>query len=355
MITTKSTSAAAIITFGLITLLIQACTDGKSAGTTIPKGTEPIPVKIMTPHITEGAVTVVASGQVTTDDETTLSFKTSGVVNTITVREGDHIRKGQRLASLDLTEINAAVAQAHHGYEKAKRDLQRVANLYRDSVATLEQWQNAQTALDLANEQYQAAVFNRNYSEIRAVEDGYVLQKFASPGQVLGVGDPVLKVNGGTKGQWILKVGVSDKQWAAIKLRDKVAVRIDAFPSVTFDAFVLRKAETSDARTGAFAVEIQLVNEKVKLATGMFGSATIHSGVHKQACAVPYEAVLDADGINGFIFITSDNKTAHKHPVIIETFDNDSMRLNTTIPPNASIIIAGSAYLTDKTPITILK
>lgn len=355
MNTIKSTPLATFIALGFITLLAQACTDGKSENKTIPKGTDPIPVKVMTPKSTEGAFTIAVSGQITTDDETILSFKTGGVVNTIAVKEGDHVRKGQRLASLDLTEINTAVAQARHGYEKAKRDLQRVANLYHDSVATLEQWQNAQTALDLANEQYQAASFNRNYSEIRAVEDGYVLQKFVNPGQVLAIGDPVLKVNGGTKGQWILKVGVSDKQWASISLRDKATVNIDAFPGKTFEAVVLRKAETSDPRTGAFTIELQIIHENVRLATGMFGSATISSGTLKQAWAVPYEAVLDADGSNGYIFITSDNKTAVKHPVIIETFDADSIRLSATLPPDASIIISGSAYLTDKTPITIQK
>lgn len=338
----------------IITLFIQACTDGKGANTAIPKTTDPVYVKVMTPRVTHGETIIKTSGQITTDDETTLSFKTGGVVNSINVKEGDRIRKGQRLASLDLTEINAGVAQTRHALEKAKRDLQRVTNLYHDSVATLEQWQNAQTAVDVANEQYQAAVFNRSYSEIRASHDGYVLQKFVNPGQVLGVGDPVLKVNGGAKGQWILKVGVSDKQWAAINLHDKAIVTIDAFPGKACEAFVLRKSETSDPRTGAFTVELQLVHESIRLASGMFGSADIHAGTPRQAWAVPYEAVLDADGNSGFLFITRDDKTAEKYPVTIDTFDGDSIHLSTAAP-QGSVIISGSAYLTDKTPIIIRK
>jgi len=354
----KTLNANPIVTIaalGIITLFTQACSDGKSAAVAIPKTTDPVYVTVMTPNVTTGNAAIKTSGQITTDNETTLGFKTGGIVSSVAVKEGDHICKGQHLASLDLTEINTAVALTRHGLEKAKRDLQRVTNLYHDSVATLEQWQNAQTAVDVANEQHQAAVFNKSHSEIRAVQDGYVLQKFVNPGQVVGVGDPVLKVNGGTKGQWILKVGVSDKQWAAINVRDKAIITIDAFPGKTCEAFVLRKAETSDPRTGAFTVELQLVNENIRLASGMFGAATIHGGTPGQAWAVPYEAVLDADGNNGFIFITRDNKTAAKYPVIIDAFNGDSIRVNTALPEQASVIVSGSAYLTDKAPIIIRK
>ena len=58
--------------------------------------------------------------------------------------------------------------QAQLAYEKASRDLQRLTNLFNDSVATLEQVQNARTTRDLAAQQLNSARFNRQYSEIRA-------------------------------------------------------------------------------------------------------------------------------------------------------------------------------------------
>jgi hypothetical protein len=47
------------------------------------------------------------------------------------------------LATLNLTEINAEPAASRLVYEKAARDHQRLINLFNDSVATLEQVQNA--------------------------------------------------------------------------------------------------------------------------------------------------------------------------------------------------------------------
>lgn len=344
-------------TIVLATLLvtIQACTDGKSEGTSIPKGTESVPVKVMSPEKTDSNEIVLTSGQLTTDDETILSFKTGGVVHLVKAEEGDRIRKGQLLASLDLTEINTTVAQARLGFEKAQRDYLRTQNLYRDSVATLEQLQNAQTALNLAREQADAVAFNKSHSEIYAPTDGYVLRKFVNPGYVISPGDPILMTNGAGKGNWILKVGVSDKQWASIKIKDKAEIRIDAIPNKVFQGEVIRKSGTSDPGTGAFAVEVRLQSTDVKLASGMFGSAKIHSTEVSSAWALPYEAVLDANDDTGYVFITEDNRKAKRCKVTIESFDSEKIYISRGLENAKAVIVSGSAYLTENSPIYIIK
>ena len=342
-----------LLMIAIAPFVIQSCIDGKSATSVIPKASEPIPVKVVTLEKTSSNSVITASGQVTTEDETLLAFKTSGVVDKVFVKEGDHVRKGQLLASLDLTEINALVAQAGHNVEKMQRDFHRVSNLYKDSVATLEQLQNVETALSVAKEQFQAATFNRSFSTIHAPANGYVLRKFVNAGQVVGVGDPILLTNSASQGAWILKVGVSDKEWSAVRIGDKAAVTLDAFEKKVFNATVTRKSETADPQTGAFTVELQIKSEAVKLATGMFGAATIHSLEKQSSWSVPYEAVLDANGADGFVLITSDNKTAKKQPVVIESFNGTSMRISSGLENAAALIVSGSAYLSDNSPIII--
>jgi RND family efflux transporter MFP subunit len=339
----------------IASVAIQSCTDSKGKGHTIPKNSEPVPVTVMPLEKSSGTTTIAISGQLTTDDETTLAFKTGGIVRNVLVKEGDKIKKGQLLAILDLTEINAQVAQARHGHEKAQRDFQRVSNLYKDSVATLEQLQNAETGLAVAKEQLDAATFNRSFSEIHAPANGFVLRKFVNAGQVVGVGDPIVTTNGAADGKWILKAGISDRQWASVKIGNKAKVKVDAFPNQTFDAVLSRKSETSDPHTGAFTLELKLSPEKAKLASGMFASAELGYGETASSWSVPYEAVLDASDDEGFVFITNDNKTAIKQPVTIESFDGKSIRISAGLEDARALIISGSAYLSDKSPITILK
>jgi hypothetical protein len=87
----------------------------------------------------------------------------------------------------------------------------------------------------------------------------------------------------------------------------------------------------------------------------MFGSAVIHSGVSVTSWSVPYEAVLDANGNEGFVFVTDDSHTARKQPVTIASFDGSTIRISAGLENAGALVIAGSAYLSDRSPIQILK
>src|SRR4029079_18657756 len=128
-----------------------------------------------------------------------------------------HVAKGQLLATLDLTEINAQVQQANQGVEKVQRDVKRVKNLYNDTVATLEQVQNANTQLKVAEESLRIARFNQQYAQIRATESGIILKKLMNEGELASAGSPVFQFNGTAGNDWVIRFGVSDKDWAVLK------------------------------------------------------------------------------------------------------------------------------------------
>jgi RND family efflux transporter MFP subunit len=346
---------AALALLGFIVVVVQSCTDGKGASHAIPKASEPVPVRVMALVPSSGHTVIKASGQLTTDEETVLGFKTAGIVSRVNVREGDAVRKGQLLATLDLTEINAGVAQARIAAEKAQRDFKRARNLYADSVATLEQFQNAETAVAVASRQLEAAEFNRSYSEIHAPADGFVLKKFVNAGQVVSTGDPVLLTNAVNTRGWVLKVAVSDRQWSQLRIGDEASVELDAFPERTLKSRVTRKFETADPASGAFAVELSVQPDGLKLATGMFGAAQFYTHETQPGWSVPFEAVLDADGREGFVFITTDGKTAHKRPVVIESFNSQYVVVSAGLESGQRLIVSGSAYLADSSNIRLVK
>lgn len=322
---------------------------------TLPNGQEPVPVKIISIEKKSAQNEISTSGQFTTDDETMLSFKTGGIISRILVKEGDHVKKGQLLATLDLTEISAQVNLATLGYEKAERDYKRAQNLFRDSVATLEQMQNAKTGFDLARQQLDAAQFNLKYSEIRAVSDGSILRKLANEGQVIGGGMPVFQTNSAGKSDWILKVGVSDKEWSQLRKGDKAKIFTDT-GNEAIDASVSSKSEGADPYTGAFTVELKITpGQETVIAAGMFGKATIFPSEAAPAWQIPYEALLDGNGNSGFVFITNDRKTAEKVTVQIESLNEHYVIISKGLENASQLIISGSAYLSDRSPITIIQ
>lgn len=296
-----------------------------------------------------------ASGLVTTENETTYSFKIGGVVSGVFVEEGQFFRKGQLLATLDETEIRAGLNQSDLNVQKNERDYKRATNLYKDSVYTLEQVQNTRTGLDIARKQKDAVAFNVKYSKIYATADGFVAQKVANKGEIVGPGSPVLLINETShNNNYLLKVGLADTEWASTKIGQKAVVTLDGYPDKKFDAFVFRKSQSADRAIGSFQVELKLTMNDSKPAVGMFGKAEIKTDNSQDFIVIPYSSLLEADGNKAFVFVVESNKVK-KRPVTIAKFENDKVFIQDGLQKSDKIVISNSAYLNEQSSIKIIK
>lgn len=348
------TSLARLTSFTSLTLLgalglLSSC--GSADATTETTESAATPVTVMQVRTSRTPETVNVPGLFTTDDETALSFLSGGIVRSVLVKEGEPVKAGQLLATLEPTNIDAQVQQAQLGFEKAERDLQRAEALYRDSVISLETVQNARTGLGVAREQLTAAQYGRRHAEIRASGDGFVLRKFVNEGQLVSAGSPVLMVNGAGKGKWLLKAGLSDKDWAGIAVGDSAAVQADAFAEKVMRAVVSSKSAGADQRSGAFLVELRIIDPVAQLASGLYGKAMIKTQGRADAIAIPYEALLDGDEDQGYVFIAAEGK-AHKYPVTVHGITNTHV-LVSGLDSTQALIVKGGPYLTEGSAVSV--
>ena len=337
----------------VLIFFLSACAKKKVEERT--NDSEIIPVKIIPINQEAVGQSIHASGIFTTEDETYLGFKIGGIIQNILVKEGDAIKAGQLLATLNLTEIKSQVQQAQIGVEKAERDFKRAGNLYKDSVATLEQFQNSKTALDMARQQISVLKFNQNYAEIRALKSGYVLKKLANDGQVVGPGTPILMVNGATN-NWVLKVGLSDQDWASVSIGDQATVTIDTEKDQNFSATIRAKSEGVDPITGTLWVTLKTNGIPAKkIALGIFGKANIQPKKKINAWVIPFDAVVEGNENEGFIFITKDEKTAEKIRVKISGIAHGKVYVTQGLEDVKGIITSGNAYLNAGSAIKIIR
>ena len=335
------------ISFFLLPLFLLSCGGNPVVETSTPAPGQVIPVSLQDLKATSFSAPIQSSGTFTTKDETLLSFKVGGIVEKVWVQEGDAIKAGQVLASLDLTEIQAGVSQSKLAYEKALRDQQRAARLYQDSVATLEQFENSKTALGIAEQQLKTANFNLSQSQIRATKNGFVLKKFVNAGQLVASGTPILQINGASSSTWVFQATVSDQQWSLLNLEDQAEV-FPASGSTSARGKVIRKSQAADPMTGTYWVEIALESvEGLPLASGMFGQATIQPTTTVQGWEIPFESLLDAEGDNGYVFVTADGKTAKKVKVKVGKISPKAVQILSGLENYRSLIVSGSAYLSD--------
>ncbi len=345
------------ISFSLLILmsaLTWSCGKKEAPATELkdPNGQE-IPVNVVAVERHGSTTTIPASGVLASDTETRLAFKTGGIIQKLYVEEGARVQKGQLLAKLNLTEITAQVTQAEYGVEKARRDLDRVHNLYRDSAATLEQVQNLTTVLDMAKQNLEIARFNLQYSEIRAPHNGVVVKKVASEGELTAPGAPVYLLTGAGPANWVVKVGVPDKDWSRLRTGDAAEIRFDAYPDQVFQGRVSLIAPSADPMNGLYMVELKMETKESRFAPGLFAKAVLTSRKAGAQAVVPIEAIVEGDGKRAFVFVPKGDGV-RKVPVLIAELSNTHAIIAQGLEGIDQVITAGSPYLTEKSRVVIV-
>lgn len=289
---------------------------------------------------------VFASGKVIPASEKKLSFKTGGIIKNISFKEGQFVNKGKLLASLDLSEIKPRYDQAVIGFDKAKRDFERVKNLYADSVASLEQYQDSKTALDVAESNLAIASFNLENSKIVAPSDGVILKKLAEEKEIVNQGMPVL-LFGSNKGNWTVKVGVSDKNIVRLGMRDSVVISLDVYPDQQFSGEITVIGSMANPYNGTYDVEIEFQPENITLRQGYIGKVTIYPAEKREYTVIPLSALVEGSGNSGYVFTYDDNNRAKKLPVEISFINGNEIALKEGPGVGTLIASTGAQYLTD--------
>lgn len=306
---------------------------------------------------TTEASSITASGVLASQKEITFSFKIGGIINHLRADQGARVRKGQILAELDPAEINAQVVQAQNAYDMAQRDLARADALYTDTAATLEQKQNAQTAVYVAKAALDVAEFNLRYSKITSPIDGKVLRKMAEEGELVGPGQPIYEVGSmGAKGTQVIRIGVADRSIVKIGLNDSAIVTFDAMPDGVFPASVSEIAEEANPFTGTFDVELTLKNYEPDLKNGFVGYVEVFPSISFPHYKVPMTALIEGDKKKATVFTSSDQRTVRRKTMSVVEIRNDHFTvLSSHFDESEWLVMEGGSYLNEGDSITIIK
>jgi RND family efflux transporter MFP subunit len=311
---------------------------------------EPIAIRVAPVSTEVVAQPVIATGTLGPKDEIPLSFKIAGVVHELRVDAGASVKEGDTLATLELPEIDAAVARARSGTEKAERDLARARRLYTDSVVTLSQVQDANTGAQVAAADLETALFNRRHAVIVAPAGGVILSRRAEPGQLLTSGTTALTFGSHARGA-VIRLGLADRDVVRIHDGDRATVHFDALPDRDFTGRVTEIAAAAEPSTGTYAVEVALP-EAAGLASGLVGRVEIRPSNGARTTLVPIEALLEADGNEATVYTVDGNQPkAVRHRVTIAFISDDRVAISRGLENVTSVITDGASYLQDGAPV----
>ncbi|MFN8346460.1 MAG: efflux RND transporter periplasmic adaptor subunit [Spirosomataceae bacterium] len=342
------------ILYSAVAIIVTACNqkETKTQETVVDETT--VPVQLAKIESVNRSENITVSGLVASSEEARLSFKIGGVIQNVFVKEGQKVGKGQILASLNMTEIDAQVSQAKYSAEKAERDFKRVENMYKDTAATLEQMQNAATGFDVAKQNLQIAQFNRSYAQITSPIAGTVIKKMANEGELTGPGTPIFYLTSDRPGDWVVRVGVSDKDWARLKIGDKASITLDAYPTETFTGTVTKSAPAADPMNKLYEIEVRINTNGKRLAAGLFAKVELKPVQNRNYTVLPIEAIVEGNGKDAFVYVLDESRKKVKRlPVQIGFVDGDKVLITNGLNNVSEVITSGSAFLTENSSVVV--
>ncbi len=333
-----------IALLGLASIL-SGCADARAESN--PPTALPVPVRVVPAPRVALEHPLRAIGRLGHKHSFTLSFKNGGTVRSLLVQEDALVKKGQPLAVVDRTEIDAQVAQARAALDKSERDRARVERLHATGAVAQIDADDAHTASDIAHATLAAALYNQGATVLVAPEDGRVDKRLVEVGEQVAPGTPVYAMSGGTAGL-VLRVGVVDRDLVDLSLGDPAKITLDALPSEELDGNVSEIARVPSPTSGTYEIELRLTKANPRLASGMTAKAVIARRPAPALPVVPLSALIDANGASAAVYTLvplGSGFTVQKTAIEIARLDGDRVAVRSGLTGSEQILSEGAAFV----------
>lgn len=274
---------------------------------------------------------VTATGRVQPEVEVKISSEVAGEIVALPVKEGDVVKKGDLLVSVDADLLESQVRQQEAGIEAAKARAEQIRiqvdrarqvqedqeRLFRDKFISEDTLREARSSADGLQASYNAAVAQIKQQEMQLTEakdsldkasiyspmDGVVSSMSAELGErVVGTGQfegtEIMRIANLSVMELVIEVNEADV--VNVELGDKTKIIVDALPDDTFEGAVTEiasSAAASQSQTDAvvFEVTVRFAEPDKRIRPGMTATADIETESVQGVLAVPLQSVTVRD------------------------------------------------------------
>ncbi len=263
------------VAVAMLVLGMAACSEKIDPGVT-PKGEHgAIKAPVATAELTVQPFFYEAVGTVTARTSSTISSKLMGVVRSVHVQEGDMIKKGDLLVTIDQRQVRAQLEQALANAEVAAKEYQRYQRLLKEQSASQQEFDRAEARHREAQAAVAAARVSQKDATVRAPYEGRVVAKSINPGDLASPGTPFLTIE--QKGLFWTELVLPERHIQAVAGGLQVNVSVPALGDRKIAGEVSRIVPSADARSRSFQIKVAMP-QGLDLKSGMFARVAIPLG-----------------------------------------------------------------------------
>ena len=295
--------------------------------------------------------TILVSGILEADKTVPLSFLVPGKVDHVYVDEGDHVKKGQILAKIEINDYRSHLEIAEAQLFEAQDTYNRMRPLYKDGAIAEKAFIKIKAGLDQAKASRDIVRKKVKDTKLRSPIRGIVGAKNVELGQTIAAGVPVFTI---VKTDRIFaRVSVPESEIGKVALGQKAVVTIKALEDSTVEGKVTLIGAMAEPRTRTYTVKIELPNPGYVLRTGMIAEARIVTDKIIEMVTVPGKAIVrDADNLTYVFLVDKEKGRALRQRVFPGSVHRNEIEIKEGLKAEDVVIIAGQHKIADGTPIT---
>jgi RND family efflux transporter MFP subunit len=333
----------------LFTGTLAGCTNSHSEQTRAMNEQSILRVRVADVETGPAYPAIVTSGRLAASSETALSFRSGGTLRSVEVRPGEKVQSGQLLATLESAELSAVVRKARDVLEQNRRDRARAEQLFAREIIARKELDDSRTAEALSLAELRSISYRAQLT-LRAPSNGIVQQRLAEPGENVAAGRAVLVLGQHTNDEsdFVFRAGITEQEVIRVHLNDLASLSFESFPDRTFSGRVREIGATADAASGAYEIEITLLEPMRRMVAGMIGRVEIQSAQNAQATRsyVPLTAIVEGTQHRARLFLLRGD-VAQERGVSIAFLRGAHAALNDPLPAGSRVITDGAELLSD--------
>lgn len=273
-----------------------------------PPGGMALPVEAVTvkPEPLRAGLSTV--GTLRADESVVIRPEVSGRLVQIHFKEGQRVKQGDALFTLDPAVARAALSEAQANLENARRANARASDLGSRQLLSKSEVDAAKAQLGVSQARVESARAQLDKTTIVAPFGGVIGLRETSVGEVVSPGQAL--VNLVRLDPMEVDFSVPESDFGLVAVDQPVTVTVDAFPGQVFEGRVSAIEPVIDINSRSARLRAAIGNPEYKLRPGLFARITLGVGdAAATAILIPEQALLQ-EGETRFVYVVRDGKAA---------------------------------------------
>ena len=287
-----------------------------------------------------------------TDQNILLQPEIMGAVSSITVREGQNVKKGQILLRIDDGGLKQSIRLQKVQTALAKTIYERQERLWNEKIGSEIEYLQAKTNYESQNSQLAQLNKQLEKAVVRAPFTGKVDDIMVEVGQVVSPGVmPLLRIVSTQK--MYVEADVPERYLTTVSKGTPVRVDIPVL-STSFDALISHRATHVSTENRTFRVTVD-IDPNINVNPNLLSTLHIFDYINPQALLIPGSVISENASGKEFVFVINKNNQAQK--VFIQTgySENGMVEVIQGLEDGATIISEGARLVKENQPVQIIE